>query len=62
MFVVLHVQAIVVTENFEHILRIMGTNVDGRQRVMYALTAIPGVGRRYSNLVLKKAGVDMSKR
>merc|ERR1712210_408092 len=54
--------AIVVTENFEHILRIMGTNVDGRQRIMYALTAIPGVGRRYSNLVLKKAGVDMKKR
>merc|ERR1711934_1165998 len=46
--------AIVVTENFEHILRIMGTNVDGRQRVMYALTAIPGVGRRYSNLVNKE--------
>jgi small subunit ribosomal protein S18e len=29
---------------------------------MYALTAIKGVGRRFSNLVLKKAEVDLSKR
>lgn len=29
---------------------------------MFALTAIKGVGRRYSNLVCKKADVDISKR
>ncbi len=29
---------------------------------MYALTTIRGVGRRYSNLVCKKADVDLSKR
>ena len=29
---------------------------------MYALTKIKGVGRRYSNLVCKKADVDLSKR
>lgn len=29
---------------------------------MYALTTIRGVGRRYANLVCKKADVDMSKR
>lgn len=29
---------------------------------MYALTEIKGVGRRYSNLVCKKADVDMNKR
>jgi ribosomal protein S13 len=29
---------------------------------MYALTAIPGVGRRISNIICKKAEVDMSKR
>lgn len=29
---------------------------------MYALTRIKGVGRRYSNLVCKKADVDLSKR
>jgi len=29
---------------------------------MYALTEIKGVGRRYSNLVCKKADVDLNKR
>jgi ribosomal protein S13 len=29
---------------------------------MYAMTKIKGVGRRYSNLVCKKADVDLSKR
>ena len=36
--------------------------VDGKQKVMFALTQIKGVGRRYSNLVCKKADVDLSKR
>lgn len=29
---------------------------------MYAMTKIKGVGRRYSNLVCKKADVDLNKR
>ncbi|KAF9763905.1 ribosomal 40S subunit protein S18B [Fusarium sp. DS 682] len=44
------------------ILRLLNTNVDGKQKVMYALTKIKGVGRRYSNLVCKKADVDLNKR
>ncbi|KAJ2289114.1 ribosomal 40S subunit protein S18B, partial [Coemansia sp. RSA 2706] len=42
--------------------RVLNTNVEGNVKVMYALTAIKGVGRRYSNLVLKKADIDLSKR
>ena len=38
------------------------SQVDGKQKVMYALTKIKGVGRRYSNLVCKKADVDLNKR
>jgi small subunit ribosomal protein S18e len=34
----------------------------GRQKVMFALTKIKGVGKRYSNLVCKKADVDLNKR
>lgn len=30
--------------------------------VQYALTAIPGIGRRISNVICKKAGIDLSKR
>ncbi|KAG6988900.1 hypothetical protein G7Y79_00068g095990 [Physcia stellaris] len=48
--------------NFQFILRLLNTNVDGRQKIMYALTKIKGVGRRYSNLVCKKADVDLNKR
>jgi len=40
----------------------MGTNIDGNRKVMFAMTAIKGVGRRYSNIVLKKADIDLNKR
>lgn len=48
--------------NFQYILRLLNTNVDGKQKIMYALTRIKGVGRRYANLVCKKADVDLTKR
>ncbi|KAM0154528.1 hypothetical protein ACHAPF_010983 [Botrytis cinerea] len=57
--------------NFQYILRLLNTNVEGKQKVMFALTKIKasihhsyrlGVGRRYSNLVCKKADVDLNKR
>ncbi|CAG8787486.1 14483_t:CDS:2, partial [Acaulospora morrowiae] len=47
---------------FQHILRLLNTNVEGKTKVMFALTAIKGVGRRYSNIVCKKADVDLTKR
>ncbi|KAI3630040.1 hypothetical protein MIR68_008537 [Amoeboaphelidium protococcarum] len=50
------------TENFQHILRVLNTNIDGRHKIMYALTDIKGVGRRYANLACKKADVDTNKR
>ncbi|XP_055372492.1 40S ribosomal protein S18 isoform X2 [Condylostylus longicornis] len=40
----------------------MGTNIDGKRKVTIAMTAIKGVGRRYANIVLKKADVDLTKR
>jgi hypothetical protein len=55
-------QSLIAGEEFQHILRVLNTNVDGRQKIMFALTSIKGVGRRFANLVCKKADVDMSKR
>ena len=49
-------------DSFSHILRVLNTNVDGRTKVMYALTQIRGIGRRFSNVVCKKAEIDMGKR
>jgi Ribosomal protein S13 len=40
----------------------MSTNIDGKRKVMFALTAIKGCGRRFSNIVLKKADIDLNKR
>lgn len=53
---------IVPNAEFQHILRIQNTNVKGKDKVMYGLTAIKGIGRRFSNLVLKLAEVDLTKR
>jgi small subunit ribosomal protein S18e len=50
------------SQNFNHILRLLNTNVDGVVKIMFALTKIPGVGRRYANIVCKKADVDLGKR
>lgn len=52
----------VATDNFQHILRVLNTNVDGKQNIMYAMTSIRGIGRRFSNIVCKKAEVDLKKR
>lgn len=52
----------VIPEKFQHILRILSTNIDGKRKVMFAMTAIKGIGRRFSNIVLKKADVDLNKR
>ena len=56
------VQSLVGNDNFTHILRVLNTNVDGKQKIMYALTAIKGMGRRFSNICCKKAEIDLKKR
>merc|ERR1712183_649960 len=50
------------SQNFAHILRLLNTNIDGKRKIQYALTEIKGVGRRYANVVCKKADVDLAKR
>jgi len=57
-----HVRTRTKAHGHQHILRLLNTNVDGKRKVMYALTEIKGVGRRYSNIVCKKADVDLNKR
>ena len=54
--------SLIVGDDFQHILSVLNTNVDGRTKVMYALTQIRGIGRRFSNVVCKKAEIDMGKR
>jgi small subunit ribosomal protein S18e len=54
--------SLVANEEFQHILRVLNTNVDGKQKIMFALTSIKGIGSRFTNIVCKKADVNMNKR
>lgn len=47
---------------FQHIIRLLNTNVDGSQKIVFALTSIRGVGRRFATVVCRKAEVDLNKR
>ncbi|KAF2070904.1 hypothetical protein CYY_007770 [Polysphondylium violaceum] len=54
--------SLLLPENFQHIIRIYNTNVDGKRKVMYALMCVKGIGKRFANLVCKKADVDTTRR
>ena len=54
--------SLVIPEKFQHILRVLNTNIDGRRKIAFAITAIKGVGRRYAHVVLRKADTDLTKR
>mmetsp|Transcript_50088 Transcript_50088/g.95676 ORF Transcript_50088/g.95676 Transcript_50088/m.95676 type:complete len:153 (+) Transcript_50088:58-516(+) len=54
--------SLMMSDDFQHILRIVNTNVDGKQKIPFAITAIRGVGRRFAILACKKAEVDVNKR
>ena len=54
--------SLVIPEKFQHILRVLNTNIDGRRKIAFAITAIKDVGRRYAHVVLRKADIDLTKR
>ncbi|CAD6195135.1 unnamed protein product [Caenorhabditis auriculariae] len=54
--------SLIIPEKFQHIHRVMNTNIDGNRKVPYALTAIKGVGRRFAFVCCRKADVDINKR
>ena len=49
-------------KDFRFILRIFNTNIDGKQKIPYALRRIRGIGRRFANIVTLKAGLDPNRR
>ena len=55
--------ATVINESeFQHMLRVCNTNLDGKKKIPFALTGIKGCGRRFAHLVCKRAGIDTNKR
>ena len=49
-------------KDFRLILRIFNTNVDGKQKIPYAIRNVRGIGRRFSNLITLKAGLNPNQR
>ncbi|XP_045154139.1 40S ribosomal protein S18-like [Echinops telfairi] len=52
----------VIPEKFQHILRVLNTNIDGQRKIAFAITAFKGMGQRYAPVVLGKADIDLTKR
>ena len=50
------------SQEYRHILRIMGTDVSGTLKASYAVAEIKGVSSSLANAVLKKAGVNPDQR
>ncbi|KON32233.1 30S ribosomal protein S13 [miscellaneous Crenarchaeota group-1 archaeon SG8-32-3] len=46
------------SQEYRHILRVMGTDVQGTLKTVYALTKIKGVSLILASAILKKAGVN----
>ncbi|MDG6244377.1 MAG: 30S ribosomal protein S13 [Methanolobus sp.] len=45
-------------EEIRHLVRIMNTDLQGNQPVMYALTGISGIGLRTSRIIVESTGID----
>jgi len=50
------------SKEFRHIIRVAGADLDGTQKVAYALMNINGVGIRLANIIVKKAGINSETR
>ena len=50
------------SREFQHIIRIAGTDLDGTQPVVYALTNIKGVGIRLATTIIERAGINSETR
>ena len=49
-------------KEFQHIIRIAETDLEGSQKVAHALTGIKGVGVSLANVIVKKANIDSETR
>ncbi|ETE61315.1 40S ribosomal protein S18, partial [Ophiophagus hannah] len=50
------------SNQFQHILHVLNTNIDGQRKIAFAITTIKGVGRHYAHMVLWKADINLIER
>ncbi|XP_036351009.2 small ribosomal subunit protein uS13-like [Ochotona princeps] len=53
--------SLVIPVEFQHISRFFNTNIDGRRKTAFTISAIKSVERRYAHVVLAKADTDLTK-
>lgn len=49
-------------KQFQHIIRIAETDLDGSQKVAQALTGVKGIGTSLANVIVKKANINSETR
>ncbi|MFW9833468.1 MAG: 30S ribosomal protein S13 [Candidatus Thorarchaeota archaeon] len=50
------------SEEYKHIVRVSGSDIDGHENILQGLTRIRGVGLRLSQAIITKLGIDPSQR
>jgi small subunit ribosomal protein S13 len=50
------------SSEFKHIVRLLGKDLDGTKKVVFALNGISGINLRLANALVKKANIPLEKR
>ena len=45
-------------KEFQHIVRIVNTDLEGTKKIVYALTSVKGIGIKLANVIVEKANID----
>ncbi|MEE8402063.1 MAG: 30S ribosomal protein S13 [Candidatus Hydrothermarchaeaceae archaeon] len=51
-----------VEEEFKHLVRVAGSDLDGKKKVDYGLTKIKGIGLRMAGAICEVAGIDKARK
>jgi small subunit ribosomal protein S13 len=51
-----------IKEEFQHLVRIVNTDLEGNKQIAYALRKIKGVGFQFANLICSLSGIDKTKK
>lgn len=49
-------------EDFQYIVRIANTDIDGNKKLIHGLSSIKGIGRHMSTFIIKKTGLDVNQK
>lgn len=50
------------TDDFQYIVRIANTDIDGNKKLIHGLSSIKGIGRHLSTFIIQKTGLDRNQK